>query len=141
MPTIADTLTNLIQQFQDGQHDAVNDDDLHQQYSQVSSQVPQSDYEASAASAYESLTPEQRADFADYLRQQAAQRGIETPALGTPPSVSSDASALATTTAQMHQRDPNLLQQMFAPGGTFSSPLAKMVLLGITAFAAKRITG
>jgi len=40
----------------------------------------------------------------------------------------------------MHDREPNLLQELFAPGGTFSSPLAKAALLGITAFAAQRLS-
>lgn len=52
-----------------------------------------------------------------------------------------DPGALADATAQVHAQGPNILQQLFAPGGTFSSPIAKMALLGITAFAAQRISG
>jgi hypothetical protein len=51
-----------------------------------------------------------------------------------------DPGALAAATADMHDREPNLLQELFAPGGTFSSPLAKAALLGITAFAAQRLS-
>jgi hypothetical protein len=41
----------------------------------------------------------------------------------------------------VHAAGSNLLQQLFAPGATFSNPIAKMALLGITAFAAQRLSG
>ena len=53
--------------------------------------------------------------------------------------VSSDPGSLATAVGDVHAEQPNLLQQLFAPGGVFSSPIAKAALLGITAMAAQRL--
>ena len=78
--------------------------------------------------------------IAHHLRTQSENRDLPVPALPSGNTAGMDASALASATADMNDRQPNLLQELFAPGGTFSSPLAKAALLGITAFAAQRIS-
>ena len=72
------------------------------------------------------------------LQSRTQEQGVEIPQVQQAPT---DPGALAAATAQVHAQEPNLLQQMFAPGGTFSNPIAKAVLLGITAMAAQRLTG
>ncbi len=42
---------------------------------------------------------------------------------------------------QIQGQGSNILQQLFAPGGTFSDPIAKMALLAITAMATQRLSG
>jgi hypothetical protein len=51
-----------------------------------------------------------------------------------------DPGALAAATAQIHGQGPGVLQQLFAPGGSFANPIVKMALLAITAMAAQRFT-
>jgi hypothetical protein len=138
--SISTLLGGLVKQFDQGQHAQIPDEQVHQGYRDVASQVSPADYQQSAEQAFGNLSPEERAQFAEFLRQKAADHGVSTPALDGTPSAT-DPGALAAATTAVHQQDPNLLQQMFAPGGTFSSPVAKMVLLGITAFAAKRLSG
>jgi hypothetical protein len=86
------------------------------------------------------LDPEQRSQLADYMRTQAQQHGISVPSLpaaGTPPP---SPEMLGDATAQAQAQGPDILQQLFAPGGTFSNPLAKMALLAITTMAAQHLT-
>lgn len=64
--------------------------------------------------------------------------GIPYPAIQA---ATAEPSSLAAATAQVHQQQPGLLGQLFAPGGQLSSPIAKMALMGTTAMAAQRLMG
>lgn len=131
-------LQGLLDKFNNGQHDEVPDSQVHDSYGQVATQIPQDQYVQAARDAFEKLTPQQREQFADELQQQTQQLGVNAPAAQT---ASSDPGSLASAVGQVHAEQPNLLQQMFAPGGTFSNPIAKAALLGITAMAAQRMMG
>lgn len=131
-------LGSLIDMFDGGRHDEASDEQVTSGYGQVAANLPQDPYLAAAQQAFERLSPEQRAQFAQQLQAQAGQHGVSLPPL---PNGGQDAGSLAQATGQVHAQQPNVLQQMFAPGGTFSNPIAKMALLGITAMAAKRLSG
>ena len=129
-------LDDMLAKFNDGEHDQVPDDEVQQSYGQVAAQLPQDQYLQAARDAFEKLTPEQRAQLARELQVRAQQQGINVPSTQA---VSSDPGSLATAVGDVHAEQPNLLQQLFAPGGVFSSPIAKAALLGITAMAAQRL--
>jgi hypothetical protein len=131
-------LGGLISSFEQGRHDQVPDDEVGQSYGQVAAQLPQDQYVQAAEQAFSRLSPEQRQQLAQQLQANAQQHGVTIPAAQQPPT---DPGGLANAVGQVHAQQPNLLQQMFAPGGTFSSPIAKAALLGITAMAAQRLTG
>jgi hypothetical protein len=131
-------LEGMLSKFTQGQHDQVPDSQVHETYSQVASQLPQDQYVRAAQDAFEKLTPEQRQEFARQLQTATQQQGFNTPSTQT---VSSDPGSLASAVGDVHAQQPNLLQQMFAPSGVFSSPIAKAALLGITAMAAQRLMG
>jgi hypothetical protein len=131
-------LGGLMSAFQQGNHDQVPDEQVQQSYSQVAAGLPQDQYVEAAQQALSRLSPEQREQLAQQLQTHAQQQGINVPAVQQAPS--SDPGSLANAMGQVHAEQPNVLQQMFAPGGTFSSPIAKAALLGITAFAAQRLT-
>jgi hypothetical protein len=133
-------LSGLLQHVLAGNHDAVPDAEAHAAYSQVTGQLSPQEFQQVAAKAYEQLSPEQRVQLVDHLRTQAQQQGIDMPNVSAN-RATADPGAAADATAQVHAAGPNLLQQLFAPGGTFSNPIAKMALLGITAFAAQRLSG
>jgi hypothetical protein len=135
---LGSNLQGLINQFQQGQHESVPDDQVASAYSQVATGLPQDQYEQAARDAFSKLSPEQRSEFLRSLQGQTQQTGVAT---GAVQSASADPTSLAQATAQVHAEQPNLLQQMFAPGGTFSNPIAKAALLGITAMAAQRMMG
>ena len=143
-------LTSLLTKFEQGQHDQVPDSQVHQAYGETAAQLPQNQYVQAAEEAFSKLTPDQRSQFAQELQAKAQQYGVPAgqPAGSTVSAVSAgstgssaDPGTLASSVGQIHAEQPNLLQQMFAPGGTFSSPIAKAALLGITAMAAQRMMG
>jgi ABC-type transport system substrate-binding protein len=129
-------LEDMVSKFNQGQHDQVPDNQIQQTYGQVVSQLPQDQYLQAARDAFDKLTPQQRQQLAQELQTRAQQEGINVPSTQT---VSSDPGSLATAVSDVHAQQPNLLQQLFAPGGVFSSPIAKAALLGITAMAAQRL--
>jgi hypothetical protein len=129
-------LENMVTNFNQGQHDQVPDQQLQDAHSQVAAQLPQDQYVQAARDAFQKLTPEQRDALAKELQTQAQQQGITVPSAQT---VSSDPGSLANAVGDITAQGPNVLQQMFAPGGLFSSPIAKAALLGITAMAAQRL--
>ncbi len=131
-------LGQLVSMFEQGQHDQVPDATVQQSYGQVAAQLPQDQYVQAAEAAFERLTPDQRQQFAQQLQARTLQSGVTIPAAQAAPS---DPAGLASAMGQVHAQQPNLLQQMFAPGGTFSNPVAKAALLGITAMAAQRMMG
>jgi hypothetical protein len=139
--SLSPTVANVLQQVQAGNHAAVPNSQAHEAFQHVTSDLTQAQFQQAAADAYGQLTPDQRSQIAEYLRTQAQQRGIPVPNLPAPAVAANDAGALADATATVHAQGPNILQELFAPGGTFSNPIAKMALLGITAMAAQRLGG
>ena len=131
-------LGGLVSAFEQGGHDQVPDQQVQQGYSQVASSLPQDQYVQAAEQALSRLSPEQRQQLAQELQAQAQAHGVNVPAVQQ--QLPTDPGGLASAMGQVHADQPNLLQQMFAPGGTFSSPIAKAALLGITAFAAKQLS-
>ena len=131
-------LESMLSSFIGGQHDQVPDDQVHAQYRQVAAQLPQDQYVAAARDAFEHMSPQEREQFARELESKAQDHGLNVP---TTQNVSSDPGSLATAVGDVHAQQPNAMQQMFAPGGMFSSPIAKAALLGVTAMAAQRLMG
>jgi len=131
-------LDEILQGFGPGRPDHVSDTDVHDSYGQVAAQLPQDQYVSAAREAFSKLTPQQREELAREIQTRAPQQGVTTPATQN---ISPDPDSLAQAAGDVHAQQPNLLQQMFAPGGTFSSPVAKAALLGITAMAAQRLMG
>ena len=138
-------LNDMLAKFEQGHHAQVADNQVHDAFGQVAAQLPQDDFVAAAEAAFARLTPEQRSEFAQMLQTKSQQFGLPPAVIQNAPSdpaaLASDPAALASATGEVHAQAPNLLQKMFAPGGTFSSPIAKAALLGITAMAAQRLTG
>ena len=132
-------LSAVLRQAQDGP-DAVSDADVHRAYQQVAPKLTREEFQQAASDAYDRLTPEERSRIADHLRAQAEPRDLPMSTLPSAMTAATDPGALAAATADLNDQEPNLLQDLFAPGGTFSSPLAKAALLGITAFAAQRLS-
>ena len=140
LENLSPQISTVLRQAQTGDPDAVTDADLHQAYSQVAPKLTREEFQQAAADAYDRMTPEERSRIADHLRTQSENRDLPVSTLPSAATAATDPGALATATADMHDTQPNLLQELFAPGGTFSSPLAKAALLGITAFAAQRLS-
>jgi hypothetical protein len=89
---------------------------------------------------YEQASPEQRAELARQFQQGFQQSGdpqAQQFAAVDPQNVSPE--QLAAMHQQAQQNNPDMLHQLFSPGGLLGSPGAKAAVAGIAAFAAKRI--
>jgi hypothetical protein len=124
--------------------DSINDDEAVRRYEEITPQLSDQDYEASAQAAFSKLTPEERREFSRYLRQQAQQRGMTDFDGDGIDDRLADPTELAKRTTRVRQQDPNLLEQLMGKSGTggpLDNPLAKVIFAGITAFAASKVMG
>ncbi len=128
----SDKLRDFSRRYQDGPPDqGYSDDEAREHYGQVAGRLPSGEYEASAEQAFSRLSPEQRGQFAEWLRERSGGR--------FDPGSTDDPRDLARATSQVQQEQPNLLQQAFGEGGMLSNPVAKMAVAGIAAIAAQRM--
>ncbi len=125
--------------------------EVAQRYQQVAPQLPSEDYSQAAQEAFSRLSPEERAQFAQQLQQQASQQNVDIQGLNRAnPQDFRDPGALAQVVTNLHQQQPGLLGQLFGGGGGFggqqgsdplSSPIARAALAGIAAMAVRRFLG
>ena len=118
-----------------------SDQEVMQRYGQIAPQLPPQDYQQAATAAFERMSPQERQQFAQYVQQAAQQQGLNVPQMGGNMQRYQDPGALAQMTTQVHQQQPDFLQQMFGQGGALGSPVAKAALAGIAAMAAQRVLG
>ena len=126
-----------------------SDQEVLDRYGSVAQSVPAQDYEQAAQEAYARLSPDERAEFGQFLKQRAQSRGIDVPAPPQGQSGFGDLGWLSNATSQLHQQ-PGLLREILGglaggsrsgAGGLLSSPIAKAALAGITASLVKRALG
>jgi predicted RNA-binding Zn ribbon-like protein len=138
-------ISDFIKRYQTGKPwEGVSDQEALDRYSQVATQLPPDQFRQAAEQAFAKLTPEQRAELARILQTNAQQQSVSTPALdqtNLPATAQQDPGALAGAATQIHEQQPNLLQQLLGEGGALSNPIAKAALAGIAAMAAQRILG
>ena len=129
--------------------EGISDQEAMQRYQQVARQLPPDQYEQAAQDAFARMTPQQRRQFAQHLRQRAQQQQVDFPDLnqdGIDDRVQQDPRALAQMTSRMHQQQPGMLEQLLGGGGgggggagdLLGNPLAKAALAGVAAMAAQR---
>ncbi|HEY7781020.1 MAG TPA: hypothetical protein VIC85_12475 [Ktedonobacterales bacterium] len=142
--------SDFVNRFEQGQpSDGYSDQEAVDRYHQVAPNLPQNSYVNAAEQAFSRIPPQQRQEILNQVQQQAAQRGINLPAMsqGTGGQSALDPGNLAQLVGQLHQQDPNLLPQILsgqggnAVGGLLSSPGARAILGGIAAMAVKSLLG
>ena len=127
-------MRDFSDRYQDGSPlEGYSDEEARDHYGQLASRLPNEEYEASAEQSFSRLSPEQRREFATWLRQRGGS--------GLPHGDVDDARVLARETARVQQEQPNILQQAFGQGGALSNPIAKAAVAGIAAMAAQRMFG
>ena len=129
--------------------DGISHEEAATRYQQVATRIPPDVYERSAEDAFSRLSPQQRTQLGQYLRQQNRERNLQVADLdqdGTDDRFQ-DPRQLARMSSQMDQRQPGILGQLLGPSGAggasgmLENPIAKAALAGIAAMAAKRMTG
>ena len=125
----------------------ISDREALDRYEQVAPQLPPDLYEQSAQEAFARMSPQERAQFTQYLRQQAQQQQFDFPDLnqdGIDDRVQRDPGELARMTTRMRQQQPGGLGALLGGGGggmgdLLGNPLAKAAMAGIAAMAVKKM--
>jgi hypothetical protein len=97
--------------------EGISEDEARQRHDEVSAQLSDSEYEASARDSFERLEPDQRREVARSLQ------------VGE----TDDPSELARATSRVRKEQPDLLQALM------SNPAVKGAVAGVAAQAAKRV--
>jgi hypothetical protein len=152
-------LQNYVQRYEQGApHEGYSDQEVLQRYQQVAPQLGQQDYLNAAEQAFNRMSPQDRAQFGQFVQQQAQSHGVSVPGFGqgASPEAYQDPHYLAQQAAQLHEQQPGLLSQLLgaaagAAGGNnqansqgsglIGSPVAKAALAGIAAMAVSNALG
>jgi hypothetical protein len=124
-----------------------SDQEVMERYNEVAPNLSPDAYEDSAAEAFARLSPQERQEFARYLRQRARQSQAQFPDMDDDDRYDryEDPRELARATARMERQQPGLLGGLLGGGQgvqqALDNPLAKAALAGIAAIAAQKIMG
>jgi hypothetical protein len=149
---------DFVQRYDQGPpYAGISDQEAVRRYQQVAPQLPPEVYQQSAQEAFARLTPQERLQLGQYLRQQTQQRNLNVPDLNQDgiDDRLQDPSYLAHATTRLQQQQPGLLEQvlgaatgqrgggrqMGGSGNLLESPIAKAALAGIAAMAVKQMMG
>ena len=133
-------------------YDGISDREALDRYQQVAPQLPPDVYEQSAQEAFARMSPQERRQFVQYLRQRAQEQQFDFPDLnqdGIDDRVQQDPRELARMTSRMRQQQPGGLGALLGGGGgggggggmgdMLGNPLAKAALAGVAAMAVKQM--
>ena len=144
---------DFVQRYEQG-HPAqgYSDQEVLNRYQQVAPQLPPDVYQQSAEQAFARMSPQERQEFADWMRQRAQQQNVQIPDFnrdGVDDRFQQDPRALAQATAQVQQQQPGFLGQLLGGGGSGGSnsqggmpqmnTAQKAALAGIAALALKTV--
>src|ERR687886_474403 len=101
----------------------ISDQEAVQRYQQVAPHCSPEVYQQSAEEAFARMSPQERMQFAQYLRQRAQQQNVQIPDINQDgiDDRLQDPAYLAQVTSRMHQQQPGLLGQLLA-GAVGGSP-------------------
>ncbi len=133
---------DFVSRYEQGApYDGISDEEAYHNYRQVAGRLSPQEYEASAAEAFQRLSPEERRQVAQLLQQRAGGQfgGFQ----------GDDPRELARVTSGYRQQDPGGLASLFGGGGgggggmggMLSNSLARAALGGVAAIAMKRMMG
>jgi hypothetical protein len=136
---------DFVQRYEQGRPwEGVSDEEAAQHYSNVAQHLGPQDYRAAAEEAVSRLSPDERAELAEHLRQQARQQDVNFPGLHETPNLEQPG-ALAGLMSSMHGQQPGILRQLLGGssggGSGMQSNVAKAALAGIAAIGLKKAMG
>ena len=130
-------------------YEGISDQEALDRYQQVAPHLPPGAYQQAAQEAFARMSPQERAQFVQYMRQRAQQQNLNFPDLnqdGIDDRVQRDPGELARMTTRMRQQQPDGLGALLGGGGggggmgdMLSNPLAKAAMAGIAAMAVKKM--
>jgi hypothetical protein len=137
---------DFVNRYQQGHpSDGYSEEEMMQRYQTVVGNIPEDVYEQSAEESFARLSPQERKEFFQFLRQRAQQQqGAQDFTDLNQDGVDDryqDPHELAQLTTRMRQQQPGFLEQLFGGGGQgmLGNPLAKGALAGIAAIAMRKM--
>jgi len=104
----------------------------------VAQQLGPQEYRVAAEEAVSRLSPDERVELAEHLRQQARREDVNFPGLHETPNLEQPG-VLASLMSAMHGQQPGILRQLLGGGGGAQSNVAKAALAGIAAIGIKKV--
>jgi hypothetical protein len=141
---------DFINRYEQGSpYTSIDDREAVDRYHEVTPQLTRDEYKASAEAAFTRLSPAERAEFSQWLRTRANAQGVKVADYdlnddGIDDRMQRNPGELAEMTTRVHDKEPNILEQLLGKGGTggmFDNPIAKIATAGIAAMAAQRLLG
>ncbi len=134
---------NYANAWDQGTYQQIPHEQAYQNYQQFVQNAPPQAVEQMHQQYYEQMPPQQRGGLLQNILGGLAQQGISPQQAGVqnpnPYTMSPQEAAHVTTYAQ--QQQPDVIDQVFSPGGALGSPMAKVAVAGIAALAAKQFLG
>ncbi|MFQ4145582.1 hypothetical protein [Chlorogloeopsis sp. ULAP02] len=131
---------DFIRRYEQGlPYEGYSDEEVLSRYQQVSQELPDHIYQESAQEAFNRMSPQERMQLGQYLREQTRQQNIDfidQDQDGVDDRLQ-DSNYLARATGRLHQQQPDLLGSM--SGGNAFNPLLKGAMAGIAALAVKKL--
>jgi hypothetical protein len=137
---------DFLNRYQQGHPaEGYSEEEVMQHYQKVAGSAPDDVYQQSAEESFARLSPQERKEFFQFLRQKAQQQGAQDFTDLNQDGVDDsyqDPHELAQLTTRMRQQQPGFLEQLLGGGGQGmpGNPLAKGALAGIAAMAMRKMT-
>jgi predicted RNA-binding Zn ribbon-like protein len=139
---------NFVDRYEQGRpSEGYDDQEVIDRYSDVAHQISDEDYEDATQRSLERLSPEERVELGQHLRERARERRLHIPELNQYQDENfQNSSDLAGLIGKLH-KNPGQLRDLLRGrstnqgGSIFDNPLAKAALAGIAAMAVKRLMG
>ena len=137
---------DFVNRYQQGHpSEGYSEEEVMQQYQKVAGSAPDDIYQQSAEESFARLSPQERKEFFQFLRQKAQQQGGQDFTDLNQDGVDDryqDPHELAQLTTRMRQQQPGFLEQLLGGGGQGmpGNPLAKGALAGIAAMTMRKMT-
>ena len=138
---------DFVNRYQQGHPtEGYSEEEVMQHYQTATGSVPDDIYQQSAEESFARLSPQERKEFFQFLRQKAQQQqGAQDFTDLNQDGVDDryqDPHELAQLTTRMRRQQPGFLEQLLGGGGQGmpGNPLAKGALAGIAAMAMRKMT-
>ena len=141
---------DFIERYDRGSpYDSIDDREALDRYQQVTPELSRDQYRDSASETFSRLSPEERAEFSQWLRTRTSAQGVSVPDYdlnddGIDDRAQKDPGELAEMTTRVREQQPSIFEQILGKGGTggaFDNPIAKIAIAGIAAMAASKLMG
>ena len=139
-------LVDFVNRYDQGPpYDSISGQEATRRYQQISPKLPPDVYQQSAQEAFAQMTPKQRLQLGQLVRDGAKAENVDLPDLNQEgiDDRFQDPAMLAQMIARIQQQQPGILDKLLGGGGSKrgarDNPVAKAALAGIAAMAVRKM--